>query len=124
MNSHFQSSDTTSMVIGFTLDSSGRNGSSSCVVFQVMVPSTRMMAMGTAHTTASIRWEYDQLGMYWAEVFEARYFHANTSVSTMTGITTMSISSVETMIRCFSSAAILPAGSSNAAWQPLRSEAV
>jgi len=46
-----------------------------------------------------------------AEVFVARYFHANHSVSTITGITTISISSVEVMIRDFSSAAIWPLGS-------------
>ncbi len=63
MNNHFQSSDTTWIVIGLTFDSSGLYGSSSCVVFQVMVPSTRMIAMGTAQTTASMRCEYDQLGV-------------------------------------------------------------
>src|ERR1700712_672676 len=105
MNSHFQSSDTTSIVIGLTLDSSGLYGSSACVVFHVIVPSTRMIAMGTAHTTASMRCEYDQLGMYAAAVFDSRYFQAKYSVMKITGITTTSISSVAVMIRDFSSAA-------------------
>src|SRR4051812_4213591 len=120
MKSHFQSSDTTSMVMGLTLESSGRNGSSWCVVRQVRTPSTRMMAHGTAHTTASIRWEYDQLGWYVASVFEARYFQANTSVSTITGITTISINRVDVMISDFSSAAICPFGSRSDMLQPLR----
>src|SRR5476651_672290 len=106
MNSHFQSSDTTSIVIGLTLDSSGLYGSSSCVVFQVIVPSTRMIAIGTAHTTASIRWEYDQFGVYVASVFDSRYFQAKYSVMKITGTTTSSISSVAVMISDFSSAAI------------------
>ncbi len=105
MNSHFQSSDTTWIVIGLTLDSSGLYGSSSCVDFHVMKPSTRMIAHGTAQTTASMRCEYDQLGMYVAAVFDSRYFQAKYSVSKITGITTTSISSVAVMIRDFSSAA-------------------
>jgi hypothetical protein len=68
-------------LMGLTDDASGLYGSSSCVVRQVSVPSTRMMAMGTAHTTASMRCEYDQSGMYVAEVFDARYFQAKYSVS-------------------------------------------
>src|SRR5471032_2050808 len=119
MNSHFQSSDTTWIVIGLTLDSSGLYGSSSCVDFQVIVPSTRMMAIGTAHTTASMRCEYDQSGVYVASVFDSRYFQAKYSVSKITGITTTSISSVAVMIRDFSSAATCPLGSSTDKWQPL-----
>src|SRR4051812_16204617 len=124
MNSHFQSSDTTSISIGLTLESIGRYGSSSCVVFQVRMPSTRMIAHGMLQTTASMRCEYDQLGVYVAEVLDARYFQANHSVRMITGTTTISISSVAVMISDFSSAAIWPLGSRIELWQPLSSAAM
>lgn len=62
MNSHFQSSATTSTSIGFTDDSSGLYGSSSCVVFHVSTPRNRMISVGTVQITTSIAVECDQFG--------------------------------------------------------------
>ena len=55
---------------------------------------------------------------------EARYRQAKMKIRAITGTTTISISTVAVMISDFSSAAILPAGSRSAAWQPLRSAAM
>ena len=92
MNNHFQSSETAWMVTGLTSESSGRYGSSLWVLSQVIQPRIAMITQGTSQTTASMRLEWCQSGLYSAWVFEARYFQANARVITITGMTTISIS--------------------------------
>ena len=69
-----------------------------------------MITQGTSQTTASMRLEWCQSGLYSAWVFEARYFQANARVITITGMTTISISRVAVMIRVRSSMPTCPFG--------------
>ncbi|MNX75544.1 hypothetical protein D3C86_1070200 [compost metagenome] len=120
MNSHFQSSATTSTSSGATFDSIGRNGSSLCVVSQMMMPSSATITHGIPHTTTSIRVECDQRGAYSALVLPSRYRHANTSVRMITGITTISISAVASTIRFRVCTPMDPLGLSSSHEQPAR----
>src|SRR5437868_1150052 len=70
-----------------------------------------MIRQGISHTTTSIAVECDHSGSYRAPLLPARYFHANASVITMTGITTSNISHVAVRIRDFSVTPIWPLGS-------------
>ena len=71
MNSHFQSSATTSTRSGFASAGtgllgarreSGRKGSSVCVLIQVMAPSAMMISSGTVQITTSSWVEWCQSG--------------------------------------------------------------
>ncbi|MNR40810.1 hypothetical protein D3C85_1591360 [compost metagenome] len=53
-----------------------------------------MMMQGISQTTTSILVECDQSGSYRAALLVARYFQAKTSVRTITGTTTSSMSQV------------------------------
>ncbi len=123
MNNHFQSSETAWMVTGLTSESSGRYGSSLWVLSQVIQPRIAMITQGTSQTTASMRLEWCQSGLYSAWVFEARYFQANARVITITGMTTISISRVAVMIRVRSSMPTCPFGLNRVMSQPPSSSA-
>jgi len=72
MNSHFQFSATTCTRTGFTLESSGRYGSSDCVVRQINTDSRATITQGTAQTTTSTRVECAHVGAWIASLFDAR----------------------------------------------------
>ena len=97
MNSHFQSSDTTSTSSGFTFEAKGCAGSSSCAPIQAMPPKNVIGSSGIDHTTSSIRPDCEKSGRYNARSLSARYHHAKAIVATMIGpmianmITTASI---------------------------------
>ncbi len=82
-----------------------------------------MITQGTSQTTASMRLEWCQSGLYSAWVFEARYFQANARVITITGMTTISISRVAVMIRVRSSMPTCPFGLNRVMSQPPSSSA-
>ena len=73
MNSHFQSSATTSTTSGLAsrrhralarrCASSGRYGSSVCVLIQVSAPSAMMISSGAAQITSSSWVEWSQSGV-------------------------------------------------------------
>ena len=62
MNSHFQSSETTSTLSGGAADWSGLLGSRSWLPIQAMPPSRMTVSAGIDHTTNSIAPEYSQFG--------------------------------------------------------------
>src|SRR6266576_2476739 len=95
MNSHFQSSATTSMATGFALDSTALKGSSRCDACHAMMARTETIATGASTITAATAVERSHSGMYLALVFEARYRQANAPTSTITGTTMISIKRVD-----------------------------
>src|ERR1700733_4160747 len=94
MNSHFQSSDTTSTSIGADEACKRARGSRSCEPIQAIPPRNRTTNAGMAQTTNSIRPEYDQSRSRRALRLPARNHHANTPVARMTGTTTASMMTV------------------------------
>ncbi|CAH0315767.1 hypothetical protein SRABI106_04190 [Rahnella aquatilis] len=78
-----------------------------------------MIIIGTVQTTASILLEWDQSGLYFAFVLEARYFQAKANAMIITGITTISIKPIAVKISVLCSSPIAPLGSINAVLQPL-----
>src|SRR5439155_784781 len=68
MNSHFQSSATTWISIGGTLETIGLGGSRSWLEIHAMPPRNMMTSAGIAHTTSSIGPEYWKVGRYCARL--------------------------------------------------------
>src|ERR1700735_2478907 len=87
MNSHFQSSDTTSTSTAFDADGIGFLGSSSCEPNQAMPPRKVTTTAGIAQTISSNVPENAQFGRYFARLFEARNHQAKANVARMTGTT-------------------------------------
>src|SRR6476646_3035380 len=111
MNSHFQSIDTTSTLIGGLLDFSGLLGSRSWLPIHAIPPSSMMVSAGIAHTTSSIAPEYSQSGLYSALLLPRRNHHANATVAIIVGMMIASMIAVELIRICFSWAATGPTGS-------------
>src|SRR3954454_14819601 len=111
MNSHFQSSETTSTLSGGLADLSGLLGSRSWLPIQAIPPSSMMGSAGTAHTTISMAPEYSQSGRYWALGLPRRNHQANATVAIIVGMMIASMMAVELMSICFSALATGPTGS-------------
>src|SRR5271155_5626955 len=88
MNSHFQSSETTSTSIGVVTLTKGLRGSRSCDPIQAIPPRKSTIMAGIDHVTNSIRPEYSHSGLRRARLLLARNHTATTKVQTMTGMTT------------------------------------
>ena len=91
MNSHFQSSDTTSTLIGAAADLSGWLGSRSWLPIQAIPPSSMMVSAGIAQTTISTAPEYSQSGRYVALRLPALNHQANTIVAMIVGMLPMAV---------------------------------
>src|SRR3954453_15426779 len=120
MNSHFQSSETTSTFSGCTLDGSGLAGSRSWLPIHAMPPSSMTVMAGMDQTTSSIAPEYSQSGRYPALVLPRLNHHATAIVAIIVGMMIASIIAVELMRIVFSAAATGPTGSSTPRAQPDR----
>ena len=79
-----------------------------------------MISSGTPQTTISTLVECDQSGVYFALVLPARKRQANTKVSTMAGITTISIRPMQIRIRSRWASPTMPFESSSTQSQPDR----
>src|SRR6185369_15427869 len=115
MNSHFQSSATTSTRKGSDLPGIGARGSSSWEPIQITPPSKITVSAGIDHTTNSIRCSYDSSIPRLARVLDDRYHQANAKVATITGTTTTSMIAVELMRTSRCAEAIGPWGSNTPA---------
>src|SRR5471032_1444877 len=111
MNSHFQSSDTTSTSIGALAACNRVRGSKSCELIQPMPLRNRTTSAGMAHTTNSIRPAYDHSGWRRALRLPARNHHANRPVARITGTTTASMMTVALNSMVRSAAPTGPCGS-------------
>src|SRR5437764_1226569 len=111
MNSHFQSSDTTSTFIGAAADLSGWLGSRSWLPIQAIPPSSMMVSAGIAQTTISTAPEYSQSGRYVALRLPALNHQANTIVAMIVGMMIASMIAVELIRIVFSALPTGPAGS-------------
>src|SRR5690242_7578154 len=118
MNSHFQSSDTTSTLIAGLSDFSALPGSRSWLPIQAMPPNSMMVSAGMAQTTISTAPEYSQSGRYSAFVLPRRNHQANATVAIIVGMMIASMIAVELMIMVFSAAATGPTGSRMPRLQP------
>src|SRR5438270_9898492 len=110
MKSHFQSSETTSTLIGGAADLSGLLGSRSWLPIQAMPPRSMMVSAGIAHTTSSTAPEYSHSGRYVALVLPRRNHQANATVAIMVGMMIASMIAVELLRIVFSAAATGPTG--------------
>src|SRR5690348_326809 len=95
MNSHFQSSETTSTRTGGTVDLSGFAGSRSWLPIQAMPPSSMMVITGIAQTTSSTAPEYSKSGLYFALLLPARNHQAIATVAMIVGMMIASMIAVE-----------------------------
>src|SRR5580698_4822493 len=112
MNSHFQSSDTTSTSIGAAAACKRVRGSKSCELIQQIPPRNRTTSAGIAHTTNSMRPAYSHSGSRRALRLPARNHHANRPVARITGTTTASMMTVALKRMVRSAPPIGPCGSS------------
>src|SRR6185437_1016018 len=113
MNSHFQSSDTTWISIGLAVaEASGLGGSRSWLEIHTMPPRNTTISAGIDQTTSSTGPEYSQSGMWRARVLPARNHQAKPRVSTITGTSTASMTTVALIRISRSAAPIGPCGSS------------
>src|SRR5258708_24165631 len=118
MNSNFQSSEATWTRSGFTVDTIGLRGLTSCEPTHATPPTKNTVMAGIDQTSISRRPEYAKLGRYRARSFDARNQNATPSVATITGITIASMMPSELSRICRSAAAIGPFGSSTPSEQP------
>src|SRR5258705_11204724 len=91
MNSHFQSSETTSTLTGCTAEASGLLGSRSWLPIQAIPPSRTTVRAGTDQMTSSIAPEYSQSGRYWAFLFPRQNQQAKATLEIITGMTIASM---------------------------------
>src|SRR5258707_6903540 len=111
MNSHFQSSDTTWILIGLPVPCTGAAGSSWCDPIQATPPSRMTVSAGIDQTTSSIRPEYSQFGQQNALPLDARNQYANAKIATIVGSTIASMIASESIRMVFSATPIGPCGS-------------
>src|SRR5215216_8199880 len=97
MNSHFQSSETTSTLSGGMADGSGLLGSRSWLPIHAIPPSSMMVRAGIDQTTSSIAPEYSHSGRYSAFLLPRRNHQAKAMVAKITGMTIASMIAVELM---------------------------
>src|SRR5579884_3386305 len=95
MNSHFQSSETTSTFKGASLAGSGFAGSRSWLPIHAIPPSSRTVRAGIDHTTISTAPEYSQSGRYLAFLFPALNHQATATVASIVGMMIASMIAVE-----------------------------
>src|SRR5262245_7272474 len=95
MNSHFQSSATTSTSSGSTFDLNGFAGSSSCEPIHAMGPKKSTTSAGMDQTMSSSRPDSAQCGAYVARALPARYHQAKPSVQRIVGTTMASMMASE-----------------------------
>src|ERR1700726_351253 len=106
MNSHFQSSETTWILTGLPVPSTGAAGSSSCEPIQATPPSRMTVSAGIDQTTISMRPEYSQSGQYAALVLEARNQKAKAKIAMIVGTTIASMIATESIRMVLSAAPI------------------
>src|ERR1700685_471534 len=118
MNSHFQSSEATWTRNGFTVDTIGLRGLTSCEPTHATPPTRNTVMAGIDQTSISRRPEYAKFGRESARSFDLRNQNATPSVARSTGITIASMmpSALSRISR--SAAAIGPFGSSTPSVQP------
>src|SRR5262245_6609121 len=118
MNSHFQSSETTWTLTGFSLDTSGLGGSRSYEPTQATPPTRITVMIGIDQTSSSSRPEYSKSGIWRACLFDERNHQAAPSVARIVGITMASMIPVALSIMRRCAAATGPFGSSTPSEQP------
>src|ERR1700688_1875845 len=118
MNSHFQSSEATWTRRGFTVDTIGLRGLTSCAPTHATPPTRNTVMAGIDQTSISRRPEYAKSGRYRACSFDARNQNATPSVARITGITIASMMPSEFNRICRLATAIGPFGSSTPSVQP------
>src|ERR1700756_5206415 len=111
MNSHFQSSETTSTFRGGDFEGSGLLGSRPGLPIQAIPPRSMMVNAGIAHTTISIAPEYSQSGRYSASGLPRRNHQAKAMVAIIVGMMIASMIAVELMRIVFSALPTGPTGS-------------
>src|SRR4029078_8027274 len=97
MNSHFQSSETTSTSSGGLFDFNGRLGSRSWAPIQAMPARRIAVRTGMPQTPISIAPEYSQSGRYTALVLPRRNHQATATVAIIVGMMIASMMAVELM---------------------------
>src|SRR6266404_5402973 len=118
MKSHFQSSEATWTLTGFTVDAIGLRGLKSCEPTHATPPTRNTVMAGIDQTSISRRPEYLKFGRYRARSFDSRNQKATPSVARITGITMASMMPSALRRICRSAAAIGPCGSSTPSVQP------
>src|SRR5271163_2723241 len=99
MNSHFQSSATTSTSSGLTFAAIGARGSSIWELIQLTPPKRITTNVGIDQTTKSIRPSYARSSLRLARALEDLYHQAHPKVVRITGTTTTSMISVALISR-------------------------
>src|SRR5215510_8699631 len=87
MNSHFQSSDTTWTLSGFSFDDNGFAGSRSCDPIQATLPRSMIVSSGMDQVMSSILPDSTKLGWKRARLLDDRYHHPNMSAARIVGTT-------------------------------------
>src|SRR5215475_5939101 len=95
MNSHFQSSETTWILTGFSADAIALGGSRSYVLTQATPPTRITVMIGIDQTSSSSRPEYSKSGRWRARLLDARNQYAVPTVAIIVGITIASMMAVE-----------------------------
>src|SRR5882672_12943506 len=95
MNSHFQSSATTSTSSGLVFELNGFAGSSSCELIQAMLPKKSTTSAGMDQTLFRSRPDSAQCGAYVARALPARYHQANPRMQRIVGTTIASMMASE-----------------------------
>src|SRR5215831_13338799 len=116
MNSHFQSSATTSTRSGLLFEGIGARGSSWWELIQITPPNRITISVGIDQRTNSVRPSYPSSVLRPACALDARYHQANPKVARITGITTTSIIAVELSRSSSCADAIGPCGSRMPCW--------
>src|SRR6516165_1044672 len=118
MNSHFQSSATTSTRSGSAFAGMGAFGSSWWEPIQITPPKRITISAGIDQTTNSARPSKDSSRLRLARAFDDLYHQANPNVARITGTTTTSMIAVELSKSSSWADAIGPCGSSTpVCWQ-------
>src|SRR5262245_45858472 len=121
MNSHFQSSDTTSTLSGFSFDDNGFAGSRSCDPIQATLPRSMIVSNGTDQVTISILPDSTKLGWKSALLLDDRYHHPNMSAARIVGTTIGSMMMYESIRSVDVPSATTPLGlRTSSSWQPPR----
>src|SRR5882724_10440119 len=118
MKSHFQSSEATWTLKGFTVDAIGLRGLKSCEPTHATPPTRNTVMAGIDQTSISRRPEYAKFGRYRARSFDARNQKATPSVARITGVTIASMMPSAFSRICRSARAIGPFGSNTPSVQP------
>src|SRR6266404_9620960 len=118
MKSHFQSSEATWTLTGFTVDAIGLRGLKSCEPTHATPPTRNTVMAGIDQTSISRRPEYAKFGRCRARSFDARNQNATPSVAKITGVTIASMIPSALRRICRSARATGPFGSNTPSVQP------